>query len=232
MSAVGGLQQLGFFDLETTGLDVWSVRVVTAAVGLLGRDGRVERISTWLVNPGVPIPESASSVHGITDEIAIRNGTEASRAISEIVSELNGIFETGTPVVAFNAAYDFSIISAEAARYGVPEVGCSPVYDPLVIERKFDNLRAAKRTLGHLTVRHGIELNDAHTAEADAIAAAQLAWKQIERYPAVAQSTVASLHQNQTIWAEEQAADLEAYMQQRSPEFRVERGWPLRRRAS
>ena len=232
MRNVGELQQLGFFDLETTGLDVWNVRVVTAAVGLLDRAGQVERLSTWLVNPGVPIPEGASSVHGVTDEIAIAHGTPASQAIAEIVGELNAILQSGTPVVAFNAAYDFSIIAAEAERYGLSQVFDSPIFDPLVIERKFDNLRAAKRTLSHLTSRHGVELKDAHTAEADAIAAAQLAWKQIDRYPAVAQSSVESLHLSQSVWAEEQAADLEAYMQQRSPEFRVERGWPLRRRVS
>ena len=54
------------FDLETTGVDVTTDRIVTAHVGLLGPDGVALRSQSWLADPGVEIPEGATAVHGIT----------------------------------------------------------------------------------------------------------------------------------------------------------------------
>lgn len=226
------LESIGFFDLETTGLDVRNVRVVTACVGILSRSGGVVESNNWLVNPGVPIPETASNVHGISDEIATRDGIEPKVAIGEIVAKINHIISSGLPVVAFNAAYDFSIITAEARRNNVSDPMVSPVFDPLVIDRRVNKYRSGKRTLVHLAEHYQVPLLNAHTAEADAVAAAMLAIRQIELYPEIASKTASELHDLQVKWAEEQAADFEAYMQQRSAQFRTERGWPVRNELS
>lgn len=228
MNTLEKLESIGFFDLETTGLEVRSVRVVTASVGLLSRSGEVLERSNWIVNPGVPIPEAASQVHGITDEIARRDGAEPNTAISQIVDQLNKIMTQGVPVVAFNAAYDFSIITAEARRHDLSDPLVAPVFDPLVIDRQVNKYRSGKRTLMHLAEHYAIPLLNAHTAEADAVAAATLAFRQIERYPEVSKLNAAQLHESQVEWAEAQAADFESYMKQRSAQFRAERGWPVR----
>ena len=41
------------FDLETTGVDVTTARIVTASLLLLNPDGSVQRAGEWLANPGM-----------------------------------------------------------------------------------------------------------------------------------------------------------------------------------
>ena len=226
------LEFIGFFDLETTGLDVKSVRIVTASVGLLTSAGDLVQSHNWLVNPGVPIPHTASQVHGITDEVAERDGELPLTAVPQIIQQLELIMARGLPVVAFNAAYDFSILTAEARRLGLADPLTTPVFDPLVIDRRLNKYRSGKRTLAHLAEHYQIPLLKAHTAEADAIAAARLALKQIQLYPQIAATNAMQLHVEQSTWADEQAADFESYMQQRSAQFKAERGWPVRNELS
>ena len=58
---------LVFFDLETTGLNVGKDKIVEISMLKVMPDG--EEISrTELINPGIPIPEECSAIHGITDE--------------------------------------------------------------------------------------------------------------------------------------------------------------------
>ena len=61
---------LAVFDLETTGIDVDTCRIVTAHVGVIGTDGEVLEQREWLVDPGVEIPTAASLIHGVTTERA------------------------------------------------------------------------------------------------------------------------------------------------------------------
>ena len=72
---------LAVFDTETTGLDTRSSRIVTAFVGLIDAQGNTVEAASWLANPGVPIPQQASDVHGITDEIATRDGRPAHEVV-------------------------------------------------------------------------------------------------------------------------------------------------------
>lgn len=57
-----------FYDLETTGTDVKSCRIVSIHMLEIRPDGDPGSEFGSLVNPGIPIPEEASKVHGITDE--------------------------------------------------------------------------------------------------------------------------------------------------------------------
>lgn len=232
MSKLDNLDRIGFFDLETTGLDVWNVRIVTAAVGILDSSGEVLKVSSWLLNPGVEIPEAASNVHGVTNEIATSQGMDPESGVTQIIFELEEISKLGIPLVAFNAAYDFTIISQEALRHSLPESNFAPIFDPLIIDRKFVQKRFGKRTLGDLTRVYGVALENAHSAEADAVAAAQIALAQIGLFPDLAKLTTEEAHNLQQVWAEEQAQGFERYMQTRSAEFRSERGWPVRKRTS
>ena len=57
---------LCFFDLETTGVNVTTDRIVEIAVLKLNPDGNKEE-KVWRINPECPIPAQASAVHGIYD---------------------------------------------------------------------------------------------------------------------------------------------------------------------
>ena len=106
------------FDLETTGIDPKTARIVTASLVLVSPDGEVLRAGEWLADPGVEIPEQASAIHGITTEYAREHGKPAQQVAYEVAMALGGLFADGIPVIAFNAAYDFSVLHFELARYG------------------------------------------------------------------------------------------------------------------
>ena len=65
---------LAAFDTETTGVDVETDRIVSAAVVVQDAPGTRPRVTRWLVNPGVPVPAGATAVHGLTDERLQRDG--------------------------------------------------------------------------------------------------------------------------------------------------------------
>ena len=75
---------VGVFDLETTGIDVTTDRIVTAHVGLLDADGAAVRAQSWLADPGVPIPDGATAVHGITTAHAQEHGAPAAQVVAAV----------------------------------------------------------------------------------------------------------------------------------------------------
>ena len=54
-----------FFDLETTGVQLTSARIVEISILKIFPNGKKE-IKTWLINPTVPIPKETTDIHGIT----------------------------------------------------------------------------------------------------------------------------------------------------------------------
>ena len=218
---------LAVFDLETTGLDVSTARIVTATVATLDQNGVVVELTEWLVNPGVEIPEAASNVHGVTTERAIAEGTDPANAVAEII-ELLRRYNQQMPLVAFNAPYDFSILKAEAQRYGLVALEPRPVIDPLVLDRKVDRYRKGKRNLGVMSEHYGIKLEDAHNATADAVAAGRIAQQLARRYPELAIDAL-ELHDLQAGWSDQQAESFAEYLRkQNRPDYRAELGWPIK----
>ncbi len=222
--------ELGVFDLETTGVDVETARIVTAHVGLLDRDGTIVHRRDWLVDPGVEIPEGAVAVHGVTTERARAEGMPPAEAVAGIVSALSGLFAAGTPVVAYNAPYDFTLLDREARRHGVaPLRSPGPIIDPLVIDKFVDKYRRGKRTLTVTATHYGVALTEAHDAGADAVAAGRLAQALARRHADTLAIEAAELHLKQVDWCREQAEDFQAYMRRvRDPHFTTSGAWPLR----
>ncbi|MFI8197125.1 3'-5' exonuclease [Streptomyces sp. NPDC085942] len=222
------------FDLETTGTDVESDRIVTAAVVRLEADGSVSEERTWLLNPGVAIPEEASAIHGISTERAREHGLPAAPAIEEIAGAIAAGLRSGIPLVVMNARYDLSLLDRECRRYGIASVGerlgadPSPVIDPLVIDKHVDTYRRGKRTLHALCAHYGVPLDDAHDARADAVAAAGVARRVGEEYQGIGGMPLEELHSLQVHAAAEQSSSLQAYLRRTSdPAAVVEPAWPL-----
>ena len=101
-------------------MDVTTCRFVSAGVTHVG-GGQATDPRAWLVNPGVPIPAGASKVHKITDEMVQKSGTDAATAVDQIAEALADE-DRGEVLVAFNAAFDISMLHCECKRYGVPTV--------------------------------------------------------------------------------------------------------------
>lgn len=222
------------FDLETTGTDVETDRIVTAALVRLEPDGSVSRERTWLIDPGVVVPEQASAIHGISTDHARRHGVPAPAAIEEITEAVAEVLRPGTPLVVMNARYDLSLLDRECRRYGVESVGerlgevPSPVIDPLVIDKHVDKYRKGKRALQALCAYYGVPLDDAHDARADAVAAARVVRRMGEKHQPVGLLPPAELHALQVGAAAEQSASLQAYLRRTAnPAAVVEQAWPV-----
>ncbi|MEV3854842.1 3'-5' exonuclease [Streptomyces sp. NPDC050095] len=224
------------FDLETTGTDPGEARIVTGAV-IEVRDGSVLGHRQWLADPGVPIPDEAVAVHGISSERAAAEGAPADRVADAIAETLVGYWRTGVPVVAYNAAFDLTLLSAELARHGLPSlrdrlggIDPAPVVDPYTIDRTVDRYRRGKRNLEAVCTEYGVTLDAAHDASADALAAALLAHAIGERHPKVASLGPAELHRRQVEWYAEWAADFQAFLRKKGDEGAViDPEWPIRR---
>lgn len=216
------------FDTETTGTSVESDRIVTATTVYI--DGGQLETTSWLIDPGVPIPEAATAVHGITDGHALAHGRPPAECVGEIANVLSAAWNDGIPVLAFNASFDLTILDREMRRHGVTALGLQPklVLDPFVID-KHCSYRRGKRTLSAQCEHYGVRHDGAHDATADAIAAARVLWALARRYPTVAAKTVAELHDAQVAWAAEQAASFRDYLVKQGKTEDLPHGeWPMR----
>lgn len=242
------------FDVETTGVDPETARIVTAAIAACG-GGKPTEVLTLLADPGVEIPDEAAAIHGVTTDRARAEGRPAFDVIAEILMTLTRYLKPGLPLVIFNARYDLTVLDREARRHGLrplTERGF-PVWvvDPLVIDKQLHRYRKGSRKLDAQAAYYGARLDAAHDASADAIAAARVAWcigkrgqairrtprSQVEYDELVAlqaewnavRHDLPRLHEAQAGWAREQALGLAAYFrEQGNPDAdRVELDWPL-----
>lgn len=223
--------RLAAFDIESTGVDPQNDRIVTATVSVVGGQQPIDTVS-WLADPGIPIPEGAARVHGITTERAQAEGRPSAEVVNEIVDTLAEQIARGVPVVAFNARYDLTMLDREARRNGIvplTERGSELyVIDPLIIDKQLWKFRKGKRTLTAVCEVYNVQLSedDAHAADADAIAAARVAWRLGEKYDELLIG-LTELHAAQVEWAAEQAASLEEYFKSQGKNEVVEREWPI-----
>jgi DNA polymerase-3 subunit epsilon len=223
--------RLAAFDIESTGVDPQSDRIVTATISVVGGGQPIDSVS-WLADPGIPIPEGASRVHGISTEKAQAEGRPAAEVVREIVEKLAVSVAHGVPVVAFNARYDLTMLDREARRHGIVPLtdreGDLLVIDPLIIDKQLDKYRKGKRTLTAVCEVYQVKLSedDAHAADADAIAAARVAWRLGEKYEELSVG-LKELHGSQILWAAEQAESLEQYFRSQGKNETIEREWPI-----
>ncbi|MFD8545610.1 3'-5' exonuclease [Streptomyces sp. NPDC059649] len=225
------LGRLVGFDLETTSPDPLTARIVTACVVSCG-GGQPTESRTWLTDvDGEPIPDGAAAIHGVTTEKAQAEGVDLWAAVGEILDALSDAAMEGLPVVAMNARYDLTLLDREAQRYGMTPLcqrrGRLRVIDPYVLDKHVDRYRPGRRTLTHLCQHYQVPLDSAHSADADALAACRVAWRQGTLYPQLAGMSLDELHEAQIGWAAEQAASLQAHFRETDPEATVEGAWPI-----
>ena len=214
------------FDLETTGRDPLDARIVTASIVVVNGRSEILHTKEWLVNPGVPIPVEASEIHGIYTAQAQAEGMDAATAVAEISAYLADLFQT-MPVMAFNAAYDFTVLDREAKRHGVATLAPAPVIDPYIMDKQVDKYRRGKRNLSVMSEFYGVPLLNAHTSQADAAATIGIADALAEKYPKL-QIDPLELHGAQVSWAAEQAAGLQEFFRRKDPAAVVNGEWPVR----
>ncbi|AZA11263.1 3'-5' exonuclease [Corynebacterium gerontici] len=160
------------FDLETTSADPFEARIVTSA--LVRIDAQGAHPTELLANPGVPIPEAASKVHGISTEYAREHGKPHEEVLRTTIDAIRRAWEEGYTLVVYNAAYDLTVLNQLEPSFYVT----GPVFDPFVIDKVLDPYRKGKRTLSDVCEHYQVRIDNAHEATSDALAAARVAWKQ------------------------------------------------------
>lgn len=151
---------IAVIDLETTGIDPATARIVEVAV--VSHDSGT--LFHSYVNPGIPVPPEATAIHGYTDaDLAKRP------KFPEIAPALIKVL-TGKTIAGYNAlAYDVPLLNAELKRYGFPTYG-GQVLDGLLMWQQLEprNLASARQRFLNKS------LDGAHTALADAVATAEV----------------------------------------------------------
>lgn len=221
------------FDLETTGVNVETARIVTAAL-VFRTEEDTYNTRNWLADPGVYIPAEATKVHGITTEKAKADGEPAAEVIDSVTTWLAAAAREGRPLVAMNARYDFTVLDRECRRHGVATlsqrlcdmIGPGPVIDPFILDKQADKYRSGSRRLEALAAHYGVELTAAHTSDADARAAVEVAVAIAEKYPQL-QVHPDQLHVWQIRWAAEQAASFQAHKRKTDPHAVIDGEWPV-----
>jgi DNA polymerase III subunit epsilon len=226
---------LAAFGTETTGVDVESDRIVAAAVVCQDVPGGRPRVTRWLVNPGVPIPEAATAVHGLTDEQVARTGRWPSPVMEEIARALGDHGAAGRPLVVMNAPFDLTLLDRELRRHRAAtlprylETTPLRVLDPWVLDRHFDRYRKGGRTLADLCAHYAVEPVGAHDAAADALLALEVVRAVGQRFAArLGRLSPAELHTLQAVWHAAQARGSQAWFARTGTEEAVDPAWPMR----
>ena len=168
-----------FFDLETTGVNIATDRIVEISILKVFPNGNKES-KTWLVNPEIEIPQGATDVHGITNEKVVTEPTfkELAGKVSEMIA--------GCDLAGFNSnRFDIPLLAEELMRAGIDfDMQNRKAIDVQVIFHKKE-----QRTLGAgYQFYCGKELEGAHGAEADTNATYEILLAQVEKYDDIGNS--------------------------------------------
>lgn len=162
-----------FFDLETTGIDVAKDRIVEIGILKVFPNGNKES-KTWLVNPGMPIPEHSTKIHGITDEQVANEPT-----FKELAPHIYNMIKD-SDLAGFNSdRFDIPLLVEELLRAGVDfDMGNRVSVDVQTIFHKKEErtLSAAYRFYCNES------LENAHSAMADTTATYEILKAQLDRY--------------------------------------------------
>ena len=162
-----------FFDLETTGINITTDRIVEISILKVYPNG-TEESKTWLVNPEMPIPPEVVAIHGISNEKVANEPT-----FKEIAKDVYNMIKDAD-LGGFNSnRFDIPLLAEEMLRADVDfDMKNRVSVDVQTIFHKME-----KRTLSAAYKFYcDKNLDDAHSAEADTNATYEVLKSQIERY--------------------------------------------------
>lgn len=162
-----------FFDLETTGVNVASDRIVEISILKVFPNGNKES-HTWRVNPEMPIPAVVTAIHGITDEMVAEEPT----------------FKVLAPKV-YALIKDSDLGGFNSNRFDIPLLAEELIRAEIDLDLK-KALSVDVQTIFHKKEKRTLEaaykfycdksLENAHSASADTLATYEVLLSQLERY--------------------------------------------------
>jgi DNA polymerase-3 subunit epsilon len=162
-----------FFDLETTGINIATDRIVEISILKVFPNGNRES-HTWRVNPEIPIPPHVTAIHGITDEMVANEPT-----FKELAAKVHNLLKD-SDLAGFNSnRFDIPLLAEELLRAGID----FDLKKPAAVDVQTIFHKMEKRTLEAAYAFYCDKcLDDAHSAEADANATLEVLEAQLERY--------------------------------------------------
>jgi DNA polymerase III subunit epsilon len=162
-----------FLDLETTGINVSTDRIVEISLLKISTKGK-EQWMTSRVNPEMPIPPKVTAIHGISD-----SDVADAPKFREIAKNV-ALFMEGCDLAGYNAVkFDIPVLAEEFLRVNIDFNFAKRRYvDPQVIFYKKEQrtLSAAYQFYCRKDLEH------AHSAEADTAATYEVLKAQLDRY--------------------------------------------------
>lgn len=167
---------IAFVDLETTGINISTDRIVEIAIVKITPDGS-RQVKRKLINPLIPIPKSSSDIHGITDEM-VKDAPSFKQAANELKQ-----FMENCDLGGYNSnRFDIPMLIEEFLRIGIE---FSTEGRKLVDVQKVFHMME-QRTLGAAYKFYCQKtLDGAHSAEVDATATWEILEAQVLRYPQI-----------------------------------------------
>lgn len=164
---------VAFLDLETTGINLSTDRIVEIAIIKIKVDGSRE-VKRKLINPEMPIPAEATAIHGITDAMV-----KDAPTFKQVGNELKQFLDQ-SDLGGYNSnRFDIPILMEEFLRAGM-EVDFT---DRRMIDVQHIFYAMEPRTLtAAYRFYCGKELESAHSAEHDVAATIDVLLAQLERY--------------------------------------------------
>jgi DNA polymerase-3 subunit epsilon len=163
-----------FFDLETTGVNVSTDRIVEISLIKVFPNGN-EETKTMRINPEMHIPEEASAITHITDE-----DVKDCPTFKEVAADVAKMLE-GSDLGGFNSnKFDIPMLAEEFIRAGLDV----DLYSPLKVDVQNIYHKLERRTLvAAYRFYCDKDLKDAHSADADTRATYEVLMAQLDKYP-------------------------------------------------
>lgn len=176
---------LAFIDLETTGINLGVDRIIEISILKMFPSGEQD-VKTLRINPEMHIPEVSTAVHGITDE-----DVKDAPVFKQVAAEIRDYLDN-CDLAGYNSnRFDVPMLIEEFLR---AETGFDENRRYIDVMRIFTLME--KRTLeAAYKFFCNKELVDAHSAEADVKATAEVLMAQIDRYSDDLKNDVQSLHE-------------------------------------
>ncbi len=172
-----------FFDLETTGINVATDRIVEISILKVFPNGNKES-HTWRVNPEMPIPAVVSAIHGITNEMVANEPT-----FRELAPKIYALLKD-SDLGGFNSnRFDIPLLAEELLRAEID----FDLKKALSVDVQTIFHKKEKRTLEAAYKFYcDKDLEDAHSAKADTDATYEVLKAQLDKYDDL-ENDVASL---------------------------------------
>jgi len=164
---------LVFFDLETTGTNISTDRIVEISLIKLMPDGKIFE-KTRRINPEMHIPEEATAIHHIKDEDVAKEPTfrQVASSLAQLIS--------GCDIAGFNSnRFDIPLLDQEFERAGINfDISRARLIDVQTIYHK----KEPRTLVAAYRYYCGKNLEEAHSALADTRATMEVLLAQLERY--------------------------------------------------